>query len=193
MSRLLPAGFSGQKYGLTFRLVEEGDAEFIYTLRSNPELNRYIHDVDGGVEGQLRWIRGYKKREEEGTDYYFIYFKDGAPVGLYRIYDIHGKVFTGGSWVMVPDPPLETVLAVPLIAKEIAFETLGMELDDEVDGVHVDNKKVIKFSKMFGFKETGRISDVKGEYVTMSLTREDFEAAKPSILKHLRMMMGNQL
>ena len=171
MNRLLPPDFHGEKYGLTYRLVNENDADFIYRLRTNPNLNKYLHDVEGGVEGQVKWIRNYKIREEEGTDYYFIFFKNGEPVGLNRIYSIHDKTYTGGSWVMVPNSPMEVVVAVPLIKREIAFEIMGMENEDDYDGVHIDNKKVIKFNKLFGCKIYKRIQDVKGEYVCLSLTK----------------------
>lgn len=182
MSRLLPPDFHGEKYGLTFRLVQESDAEFIYRLRTNPDLSKYIHDVEGGVEGQVKWIRNYKIREEEGTDYYFIFFKNNEPVGLNRIYSIHDKTYTGGSWVMAPNSPMEVVVAVPLIKREIAFEIMGMEYEDDYDGVHIENKKVIKFNKMFGCKIYKHIQDVKGEYACLSLTKEDFEANKPKII-----------
>lgn len=183
MSRLLPPDFHGEKYGLTFRLVQESDAEFIYRLRTNPDLSKYIHDVEGGVEGQVKWIRNYKIREEEGTDYYFIFFKNNEPVGLNRIYSIHDKTYTGGSWVMAPNSPMEVVVAVPLIKREIAFEIMGMEYEDDYDGVHIENKKVIKFNKMFGCKIYKHIQDVKGEYACLSLTKEDFEANKPKIIR----------
>ena len=183
MSRLLPPDFHGEKYGLTFRLVQESDAEFIYRLRTNPDLSKYIHDVEGGVEGQIKWIRNYKIREEEGTDYYFIFFKNNEPIGLNRIYSIHDKTYTGGSWVMAPNSPMEVVVAVPLIKREIAFEIMGMEYEDDYDGVHIENKKVIKFNKMFGCKIYKHIQDVKGEYACLSLTKEDFEANKPKIIR----------
>ena len=187
MSRLLPSDFRGEKYGLTYRLVQESDAEFIFRLRTNPDLTRYIHDVKGGVEGQVKWICNYKIREEEGTDYYFIFFKNGEPVGLNRIYSIHDKTYTGGSWVMAPNSQMEEVIAVPLIMREIAFEIMGMENEDDYDGVHIDNKKVIKFNRLFGCKIYKHIQDVKGEYVCLSLTKEDFEAIKPKIIKLLNL------
>lgn len=185
MSRLLPPDFQGEKYGLTYRLVREEDAGFIYKLRSNPELSKYIHDVQGGVEGQIQWIRNYKKREEDGIEYYFIFFKDGEPVGLNRIYSIHGTTFSSGSWVMVPGSPVEVVLAVPIIVRGMAFEDLGMVFEDNYDATHVDNKKVIKFNLMFGCKIYKHFMDVKGEYVAMSLSKEDFEANKPRLIKML--------
>lgn len=185
MKIVLPADYCGKKYGLTYRFVNEGDAEFIYKLRSDPQLSKYIHDVHGGVEGQVEWIRKYKEREAVGQEYYLIYFKDGKPVGLNRLYSFHDTTYTGGSWVMVPNSPMEVVLAVPLITREIAFEELGMTFEDNYDATHVDNKKVIKFNKMFGCKIYKHFMDVKGEYVAMSLTKEDFEANKPKLIAML--------
>lgn len=187
MSRILPVDFKGEKYGLTYRLVNEADADFIFKLRSDPILSKYIHDVSGGVEGQIKWIRNYKIREENGTDYYFIFFLRNNPIGLFRLYSIHDKTFTSGSWVMIPGTSSEFVLAVPMIIRELAFDTLGFEFEDNYDATHVDNKKVIKFNKMFGCKIYKHFMDVKGEYVAMSLTKEDFEANKPRLVSMLNL------
>lgn len=187
MSVILPKDFHGEKYGLSFRFVNEGDAEFIFRLRSDATLSKYIHDIHGGVEQQVEWIRNYKQREAEGKEYYFIFFKDGKPIGLNRLYSFHDTTFTGGSWVMAPNSPMEAVLATSLIQREIAFEELGMTIEDDYDATHVDNKKVIKFNKMFGCKIYKHFMDVKGEYVAMSLTKEDFEANKPRLIKMLNL------
>lgn len=187
MSKILPLNYHGERYGLTYRFVNEGDAEFIYKLRSDPQLSKYIHDVQGGIENQVQWIRNYKKREAEGKEYYFIFYKAEIPVGLNRLYSFHDTTYTGGSWVMVPNSPMEVVLAVPLIIREIAFEELGMTFEDNYDATHVDNKKVIKFNKMFGCKIYKHFMDVKGEYVAMSLTKEDFEANKPKLVAMLNL------
>lgn len=187
MSVILPKDYHGERYGLTYRFVNEGDAEFIYRLRSDATLSKYIHDIHGGVEQQVEWIRNYKQREAEGKEYYLIFFKDEKPVGLNRLYSFHDTTYTGGSWVMVPNSPMEVVLAVPLIIREIAFEELGMTFEDNFDATHVDNKKVIKFNQMFGCKIYKHFMDVKGEYVAMSLTKDDFEANKPRLVKMLNL------
>ena len=187
MSFILPKDYHGERYGLTYRFVNEGDAEFIYKLRSDATLSKYIHDIHGGVVQQVEWIRNYKLREAEGKEYYLIFFKDEKPVGLNRLYSFHDTTYTGGSWVMVPKSPMEVVLAVPLIIREIAFEELGMTFEDNYDATHVDNKKVIKFNQMFGCKIYKHFMDVKGEYVAMSLTKEDFEANKPRLVKMLNL------
>lgn len=185
MNTILPSDYHGEKYGLTFRFVNEGDAEFVYSLRSDPQLSKYIHDVKEGVENQIEWIRKYKEREKKGEEYYFVFFKDEQPVGLFRLYCFHDTTYTGGSWVMVPNSPIEVVLAIPLIMREMAFEELGMTFEDNYDATHVDNKKVIKFNAMFGCKIYKHFMDVKGEYVATSLTKEDFEERKPRLLAML--------
>ena len=37
------------KYGCLFRLVDQGDAEFIHKLRTDPVLSRYISPVEDDV------------------------------------------------------------------------------------------------------------------------------------------------
>lgn len=185
MSRLLPPNYHGEKYGLKYRLVEEKDASFIVEVRNNPKVGSFLHSTSSDIEDQKEWIRKYKEREENGLDYYFIFFKNDIPVGLNRIYSIHDKTYTGGSWAMVPNLPFEIVLAVPLIKKEIAFEELGFEIEDNYDGVHVDNKKVIKFNKLFGSKIYRRYKSESGEFFSMLLRKEDFEANKPRLVKLL--------
>ena len=185
MRKILPSDYAGEKYGLLFRFVNEDDAEFVYALRSDKKLSKYIHDIDGDVENQREWIRKYKEREKNGVEYYFIFFKEGQPVGLFRLYSFKGTTFTSGSWVMAPGSPLDAVVAIPLICREIAFDELGMEFEDNYDACHVDNKKVIKFNLMFGCKIYKHFQDVKGEYVAMSMTKEDFESHKGKILKLL--------
>ena len=183
MRKILPPDFKGEKYGLQFRFVEESDAEFIYKLRSDKTLSKYIHDIEGGVENQCDWIRKYKEREKRGEEYYFIFYKGVEPIGLFRLYSLKGTTFTSGSWVMKPDSPLEFVVSIPLICREIAFDKLGMEFEDNYDACHIDNKKVIRFNLKFGCKIYKHFQDVKGEYVAMSLTKDDFEANKPKLLK----------
>ena len=174
-----------EKYGLFARFVDERDTDFIIKLRTDPQLSKYIHDTSDDKDSQLAWIKSYKERERKGEDYYFIFFNDGNPVGLNRIYCIHDSTFTTGSWVFSSDASFDCCIAASIMVRELAFEKMGMELEDGWDGVHVDNKKVIKFNKMIGLKESGRIMDTKGEYITMKLTKEDFETNKPKLLQYI--------
>lgn len=182
---ILPPNFTIKKYGLFSRFVEEEDAKFIVDLRTDEVLSRYLHPTDSSIEKQKEWIRSYKVRECKGEDYYFIFFKNEKPVGLNRMYNIHETTFTTGSWVFSRDASYECCIAASIIVRELAFEIMGMELEDGYDGVHVDNKKVYKFNKMIGLKESGRYMAESGEFIRMQMRRDDFERNKVKLLKYI--------
>ena len=190
MNKKLPSDFICEKYGVKFRFVNENDARFIIKLRTNPKLTRFIHNTDIDIDKQKEWIRNYKIREKNGTDYYFVVNYKDNPVGLIRIYNIHGKVFTVGSIIMGPDAPIHCALAATILTKEIAFEILDLELEDTFDGVHVDNKQVVKLSLSWGKKEYRRFQDVKGEYIAFRLTKDDYLQVKPKKVRQLQLVLG---
>ena len=78
--------FPMKRYGISVRLVEEDDAEFILKLRTNRKLSRYLHKTDADIEKQIQWIRNYKKRELEGTEYYFLFYNDLQKIGVSYIF-----------------------------------------------------------------------------------------------------------
>jgi len=182
----LPADFELDRYGLHVRFVQECDAEFIIKLRTDPELSKFIHETKNDLDKQREWIRGYKQKEKGGTEYYFIFYSMDKPVGLNRIYRIESDgTFTTGSWLFSKDAPMEASIASAIIVREIAFETLDLKFENGFDGCHEDNKKVLRFNRMLGLKDTGIITDSKGKYCTMTLTKDDFEVGKGKILKIL--------
>lgn len=144
---LLPSDFEISKYGVTARLVNEGDAEFITRLRSDERLGRYIHASNGDVEAQRNWIREYKKREQEGIEYYFVYSTNNVPYGLSRIYNIDWLrlSFTSGSWLCERGTPMMESLLTLAIANEIAYDILGLKVN--LFDVRKDNVKVVKFHR----------------------------------------------
>lgn len=178
----LPENLELDKYGLHVRFVNENDVSFILKLRTNKKLSQFIHSTENDIGKQKEWIRNYKIRESKGEEYYFIFYKEKIPVGLNRIYGIHDNVFTTGSWIFEENVPFECSIAASILTRELAFEYMGLELENGYDGVHVDNKKVFRFNKMIGLKETGRRLDVKGEYIAMELTKADFEINKVRLL-----------
>lgn len=182
--KLLPADFTLDKYGLHVRLVNEDDAAFIVRLRTDDKLGKYIHSTSPDIEQQKNWIREYKKRETEGFDYYFIFYKDGEPFAVNRLYHMDNPTrFTSGSWICLPGYPTEVVVATSLIPRIIAFELLGKEMEFGVEGCHEDNKKVIKFNLMVGMHIKGqRIDEEKGGlYYTFDMPKEDFYAKLPKL------------
>ena len=181
----LPIDYKVDRYGLQARLVEEKDAQFIVDLRTNHH-TRFMSTVSGDLRKQIEWIRSYKKRESEGTDYYFIFSKDGKNIGLNRIYDIRGNVFSTGSWAFTQEAPFGAAFLAQVICREIAFEELELAYEEDPIGVHVDNINVLKYNFAVGLKDIGRVTIEKGEYVSLGLAKEDFEKGKEYTFKLTR-------
>lgn len=171
------------KYGLHARLVREDDAAFILSLRTDPKLSRFIHPTENDEEKQRAYIRGYKEREKQGVDYYFLFFLLDNPVGLARIYNVQETTFTFGSWLFKEGLPYWVSIAGAIIAREFAFEELGKEKELEVDGTYEDNKGVISFSKLLGMIFDGYNMDVKGKRITGYLLKKDFEKNKQRFIR----------
>ena len=144
---LLPKDFEITKYGVTARLVNIGDAEFITRLRSDNKLGRYIHASNGDVEEQRNWISEYKEREKQGLDYYFIFYKDENPYGLCRLYNIDWihLSYTAGSWLCVPGTSVEEMMLTSYITGYIAHNILGLKIN--LYDVRKGNKQVLKYHR----------------------------------------------
>lgn len=183
--KILPADYTVNRYGLFARLVEECDAQFIVDLRCSNHA-KYMNTIPNDVNKQIDWIRNYKERERQGLDYYFIFYKDDKPIGLYRIYDIRGDVFSSGSWVFTHDSPIGAAFVAQVICREIAFEELGLEKEEVATAVHVDNVNVLKFNLFMGMKDIGRAMTEKGEYISLGLSKEDFEKYKSRAIRMVK-------
>lgn len=179
----LPSNYSLDKYGLHVRFVNVEDAEFILSLRTDSIKKRYIGKTDDTLESQITWISGYKQREAEGTDYYFLYTFQGKPAGVNRIYNIEGDHFIHGSWVFSNDVPPFCSLAASIIAREIAFDVLGLEEEVDTSGIHKDNKNVLEVSRILGVEFTGVRKSPEGDFLTSILTKRNFENNKNKIIK----------
>lgn len=177
MKKLQP-NFEINRYGLHCRLIQETDAAFIVSLRTDATLSRFIHDTPPSVYKQKEWIRCYKERELKGEDYYFIYSINEKRVGVDRLYKIAEDKFTFGSWIFLRGLPFWIPIAGAIIGREIGFETLEKKEEHDVDGMHKQNSGVIDFSRQLGMNFTGERIDAKGTYITGILYREDFEKNK---------------
>lgn len=153
----LPQNFEINSLGLTVRLVDEKDVDYILSLRTNKALTRFIHQTDSDRDAQLDWIRKYKEREAKGREYYFIYLKDGKPVGLNRIYNIFEYYGTIGSWICNPDNEVEVSLKTYLLMFDMMFEQIKLNIT--LFDVRKENKHVWKLHKMLGAMSVGE-SDI---------------------------------
>jgi len=118
-----------ERYGIHVRTVDLNDAEFIYRLRSDKFLTRFISQIDGTVEDQIQWIRKYKEREEAGLELYFVFLYNNERQGLARVYKIEDDHFTQGSWLFKPDSPAGCSILGNIISSEIGFELPGKEYE----------------------------------------------------------------
>lgn len=166
----LPKNFSLEKYGLKVRLVNENDADFILSLRTNPNRTKYMLTLDNEIESQKKWIQEYKKREKEGLDYYFIYSNaEGKPIGLNRVshLDYNVKTAKTSSWIAVEGLKYEPLIMI-LLGNEIVFNLI--EIEATWGELHKNNSSAFKILKLFGYK----LKDDGTEYYRSSLIKSDF-------------------
>jgi RimJ/RimL family protein N-acetyltransferase len=89
--------------GLCFGLrpVVLSDAPFILSLRTDPELARYINPTSDRLDEQKEWMQRYFERP---TDYYWIITRTGTqePEGAIAIYDVDrgGRQAEWGRWIL---------------------------------------------------------------------------------------------
>ena len=149
---LPPANVSG--HACVLRLGEIKDAKFLYGLRVDPELSRYLSPVTGGVEGQAAWIASYKAREALGSEaYYIVEAPGGRPCGTVRLYDIVAENFTWGSFILTPDKPAKAALDVMLHSLEIGFAAFGCDRA-ELDA-KMENTQALSLYDRFGMARYG--------------------------------------
>ncbi|WP_462267042.1 GNAT family N-acetyltransferase [Mucilaginibacter sp.] len=136
------------QYGLIFRLVEESDAEFIFSLRTDPRLAKHISSVTNELEAQKAWIRNYKEREARRLEYYILYAdQHNQPVGVVRIYDITDTAYTCGSWLIKSGCDEFISAKSDLFISKFASEELKNKRC--VFDVRKNNKKALRYHKMF--------------------------------------------
>lgn len=134
-------------YAFRLRPITDNDAALVVELRSNPELNRFLHASSNRVEDQLAWLAQYYKRE---GDYYFVIERcsNGMPEGVIALYDIDSATHSGewGRWIL-RQGSLAAVESAYLIYR-IAFELLG--LNSVYCCTVADNGKVVSFHDSCG-------------------------------------------
>ncbi|MFM0212257.1 GNAT family N-acetyltransferase [Paraburkholderia sediminicola] len=138
---------------ICLRYAEPSDAEFILSLRSDEQLNRFISKTTADIDNQVAWLAGYKERERAGSEHYFIIeLRDGTPVGTVRIYDYRGDSFCWGSWLIRSDAPSHVAIESALNVYEFAFYSLGFK-QSHFD-VRRANERVVAFHQRFGAQIT---------------------------------------
>lgn len=134
---------------IQLRLVDESDAEFILSLRSDEKYNKYLSPVDIDLEAQREWIRDYKKSEFDKKQFYFIIERlDGTLCGTVRIYDFKNDSFCWGSWILNQHKTKYAAIESAFLVYRYGFETLGFAKSHFE--VTKGNEKVIQFHLKLG-------------------------------------------
>lgn len=143
----LPCTYNKVKH-ITFRVIKITDAEFILSLRLNPQKNKFLSPIKNNIKEQEKWIEAYKKREKKKQEYYYIIMDKKERLGAVRLYDFKGNSFSWGSWVLKEGVPAYAAIESALLVYEIGFFALGFKFS------HFDvikhNKKIITFHTRFG-------------------------------------------
>ncbi|PHJ40201.1 GNAT family N-acetyltransferase [Vibrio sp. PID17_43] len=147
------------------RLVEESDASFIVSLRTDDKYNKYLSNVSSDVDIQREWIKRYKEKERNKDEFYFVIERnDGTPCGTVRIYDLKDDSFCWGSWILNEDKTRYAAVESALLVYEYGFEHLGFSKSHFE--VVKENIKVIDFHLKFGAKQTSE--DLEHYYYEIS-------------------------
>lgn len=142
-----PRAVHGNK--LVLRDATEADAEFILSLRTDQNKNRYLSATSPDVQQQRDWLRRYAA---DDTQIYFIICNlDGQPVGTVRLYDQQGDSFCWGSWIKSDEAPsgfgVESALIIYHYALQLGFQRAHFQVSKGNDGV-------ISFHLRFGARQT---------------------------------------
>lgn len=166
MAKIISAEALKGKF-VNLREVTTDDAEFILKLRCDEKKSKFLHKTEYNVEKQVDYIKSYLKKDDEW--YFIVENKNHKPLGTVRIYDVKGKQYTGGSWLMVDEASPSEVLEGSLLLRNYAFNVLGFEKD--FYDVRKGNKKVVRYHKICGAK----IVDENDIDYFFELTKETFE------------------
>ena len=165
---------------LILRLIEPEDAAYVHSLRSNPAYSTHLSTVTGTVDDQRTWIEGYKSREAQGQEFYYVIErKDGTRCGLVRLYDIEAESFTWGSWILDENKPRKAALESAILIYEVGFDGLGC--DHTVFDVRNDNSYTLAFHRRLDAR--GIATDELNVY--FNYEQRQFDSDRPHYLKLL--------
>ena len=140
---------------LILRLIRPEDADYVHALRTDPAYNRHLSEVRGTAEDQRRWIEGYKAREADLRElYYVIERKDGTRCGLVRLYDIGAESFTWGSWILDHNKTRKAALESAVLSFGVGFDGLG--LSQALVDVRIGNAQALAIYQRLGMIELRR-------------------------------------
>lgn len=152
---------------VNLREVTLEDAAFILNLRCNERKSAFINPTKNDLKKQIDYLNNYFALENE--IYFIIENKNFLPLGTIRLYNVKGKQYTGGSWIMSDSANVFEVIEGDFLFKNYAFNVLNFE--KSIFDVRKNNKKVVNFHKSYGAK----IIDENQKDYFFELTKETFK------------------
>lgn len=169
--------------GLTvdLRAVQIEDAEVTFSMRSDREKTKYMHQVYGTVENQREYIK--KQREKEGDYLFVVIDKAGKIIGMRGIYNVFNGHAESGRTIGYGDA-FQNIEAL-ILGIDFAFDVLGV--DKVYMDAAVDNTSVRGIQTQLGAKEYKRekLPELEFEYVFSVLNRDDYINARKEIMKSI--------
>jgi hypothetical protein len=164
---------------IQLRLARPADADYIFSLRTDPSLNQHLSPAPLSSESQQRYLESYLVREENGQEYYFIIENKALarPCGTIRIYDIREDSFCWGSWILDSTKPRLAALESALFIYDFGMGLLRFPASHF--DVRRDNVKVIAFHMRFG----ARVTSEDELNIYFRLDSEDLLRVLPQLLR----------
>ena len=134
---------------VTLRNVNLNDAEFILSLRTNPEKNKYLSITSNNINNQKIWLNNYSF--DKSQFYFIITNSHNKPFGTIRLYDINSENFCWGSWILSDGAPINFALESMLIIYSFA---LSLGLKNSNFDVRRENISVCSFHERLGAIKT---------------------------------------
>ncbi|MBQ9664112.1 MAG: GNAT family N-acetyltransferase [Oscillospiraceae bacterium] len=161
-------------FGVRLRSLEEGDAAFLFKLRTDRERTRFVHAIEGTVDDQRLYIQ--KQRAREGDYYFLAEDLNGEPFGALAYYNLVDK--NGETGRMVLNGTFAQNCDAILQLRRFAFEIIGAEYVrcTVVNG----NKPVLAQIKRMGGEQVGSFIDSAdgSEVLEFHVSRETYEERK---------------
>jgi RimJ/RimL family protein N-acetyltransferase len=131
---------------LVLRNAEVADAEFILSLRTDPQKSRHLSQVSGALQDQIDWLARYALGSDQA--YFIIEDRAGERLGTVRLYDAQGDSFCWGSWILKDGRPSGAAIESALMVYAYAIDQLGFRAAHF--DVRVENEGVWSFHERFG-------------------------------------------
>ena len=161
------------------------DAEFILSLRLDPEKKKHLSTTSTSLEDQVNWLRSYKSKSDQA--YFIIRDNSMNRLGCVRIYDPIEYSYCWGSWLMVsglsPLISIESALLVYTYGQHLGFKEARIDVRKENTHVWKFHEKLFSAQRV-SETDTDYFYVVKEEFINATLMKFSNLITKPLDVAH---------